>query len=158
MNKYTWLEFEKEWGAKFNNAHHILCFINSFPKSKLNLLGIEFESSEKLIEIQKEWLWLLNNLTHLDDTSFFKPYWVPIEKNSVSYFIDLSAEDYSLFKTHFFPFDIEWYKTYYTENINELMIALSDTDKKIEQFRLRSQDENEAILSLIEKKYTNDED
>lgn len=154
MGKYTWLEFENEWGAKFDNVYHILSYINSFPKSKLNLLGFRFESNEKILEVQKEWLWLLNNLTHHDDTLFFKPYWIPIEKESNSYFLDISSENYSLFKVQFSLFEMNWYKIFYTNSINELLIGLSDSDEKIKQFRLRSLDENQEILDMQEKKFT----
>ena len=153
--RFTWQEFEKQWGVRFEDVKHILYFINSYPKSKLDLIGFEFESSEKIEDIQKDWLRLLNNLTHPDDLSFFKSYWIPIAKNSNSLFIDLSTKNYYLFESRFFNYEIQWYKTFYTKSINELLILLSDNndDFEIKQFRLRNIDENREILDLVVEIY-----
>jgi|ERR1035437_8590389 hypothetical protein len=155
MIRFTWDEFNNKWGVRFEDIKHILYFINSYHKTKLELIGFEFESSEKIEDVQKEWLCLLNNLTHPDDLSFFKPYWVPIAKNRNDLFIDLSSKNYYLFEARFFYFEIQWYKTFYTKSINELLMLLSDNndDIEIKQFRLRNLDENKEILDLLVEIY-----
>lgn len=156
MIRFSWLEFENEWGVRFQDLKHILSYINSYPKSKLDLLGFEFECPEKIVNVQQEWICLLNNFTHPVDLSFFKPYWVPIAKNRNDIFLDLSTKNYFLFEARFFQYEINWYKTFYTKNINELLLLLSDSvcDLEIQQFRLRNLDENKEILDLLVELYT----
>jgi len=151
MLRHSWQIFESDWGIRFDNIKHILSYINSYPKSKLELLGFEFECSENIVNVQKEWIHLINNFNHLDDVSFFKQYWVPIAKNRNDIFIDLSTKNYSLFKVNYINYELKWYRTFYTRSINELLFLLPDcnADFEIQQFNLRNSNENKEILDLL---------
>lgn len=160
MIRFSWQEFEKEWGVQLDDLKHILSYINSYPKSKLDLLGFEFECSEKIGSVQKEWINLINNFSHPDDISFFKQYWVPIAKNRNDIFLDLSSKNYFIFEARFFHVEINWYRTFFTKNINELLLLLSDNenDSELNQFRLRNSEENKEILDLLVELYTDNEE
>lgn len=140
----TFENFSQEWGANLNKLAGILNELNSYSKDKLDLLAFEFITADELDKVQKEWLAYLESLNNDIDVQFFKPHWVPIAKGSIDFFVDLS-DKFSLFEAHFFT-GLNWYKTFYVQNLTLITTALEFRLGTLDMFRLMSTDQNQKIL------------
>lgn len=136
-----WNSFLKDWGNQYINTKHILSYLNSYPEVLSNIKLTDIHKPDSIDAEHIEWLWLLSRFTHPIDIDFFKPYYVPIQKNSIDYFIDISDEKFPIFEIHYFFYEpYQWYKKYLVEDITELLLApdtgldvrmlLSENDKK----------------------------
>jgi hypothetical protein len=91
------------------------------------LKQLEFEDllySDELIQSQKDWLSICSKYEGMEK-DFFQPYWVPIQKKSLDYFIDLSNKNYPIFKIGFVFFEPYSYERINLfSSINDLLILV----------------------------------
>lgn len=147
-------EFLKTWENDFNKLPYILKYLNSyticnelFPKSKLI-------NENNLFQSQLEWVALCAQMQHIKEKSFFKPYWVPIEKDNYDYFIDLSSNPISIFEVDYSWFlPRKWIKINIGENLSDVMCQL-DSDYQIrELIESKNNSKSEVLLKLLKKQY-----
>lgn len=119
-----WLKFKQEWGIQYQNAKHILAYMNSYPKILSTLRMKEIHNPDTLDDAQIEWIWLCSKFDNKIETDFFKVYWVPLEVNSYDYFMDISDENYSIFDINYFFYEpYKWYKKFISNDIKEILLS-----------------------------------
>lgn len=119
-----WLKFKQEWGIHYQNAKHILAYLNSYPKVLPKLRIEEIHNPENLDEAQIEWIWLCSKFDNPIEKDFFKPYWIPLEVNSYDHFMDISDENYPIFDINFFFYEpYRWYKKFVSEDIRDILLS-----------------------------------
>lgn len=110
---------------------------------------------EELDSYQEDWVRTVSKYKGLEK-DFFKPYWVPIRTDTLGYFIDLSDNDFPIFKMEYsYGEPYRYYKTYLFEKISNLLLAsdkgidikalnamkyvsvMNQTEKLLEERRLR---------------------
>lgn len=69
-----WLKFKQEWGIHYQNAKHILAYMNSYPKVLSTLRMKEIHNPDNLDDAQIEWIWLCSKFDNILEIDFFKPY------------------------------------------------------------------------------------
>lgn len=124
-------DFKHQWAKQLEDIKYILDFLNTYPQVLKNLEIKDILKSEELLESQIDWVRICSKYEGMEK-DFFKPFWVPIQKSSLSFFIDLSNPNYPIFKSSFIfsdPYSYE--KMYLFDSINELML-LGDSDVNIE--------------------------
>ena len=123
--------FIEKWEKQLNDASFILNILNTYPNVLKKLNFEDVLNSNEIVDSQKDWVRICSKYKDLEK-EFFKPYWVPIQKSSLDYFIDLSDTNYPIFKISFVFFEPYSYKRINLfDSINELLI-LADTDIHIE--------------------------
>jgi hypothetical protein len=138
---------------KYGNVKSIIFILKSYPEllSKISLDNIQ--EPDNIDSEQQDWIRLCSKFTHPLEKDFFKPYWIPIVKDSLDYFIDLSDDSYPIFETKYFwlkPY--KWYKKYLTHNIIELLLA-PDDGINIENFKIRIEQQHwDTIQELFKKR------
>ena len=119
-----WLKFNQEWGIHYQNAKHILAYMNSYPKVLSTLRMKEIHNSDNLDDAQIEWIWLCSKFDNILEIDFFKPYWIPLEANSYEYFMDISDENYPIFDINYFFYEpYRWYKKFVSEDIRDILLS-----------------------------------
>lgn len=119
--------FFNEWEEKFNKIHFILNYISSYPELGSELKDVQFLKSDDLENSQLEWISLISELDNPIDSDFFKPYWVPVAKDSYDYFIDLSCDTFSLFESYYFFMEpYQWYKQFIFNDITEFLTSVDN--------------------------------
>lgn len=116
--------FYNTWGVQYNNAKNILRYLHTYPNilSKIKLENLHDFNSIDLA--QEGWLQLQSKFTHPIDVEFFKPYYIPIQVNSIDCFMDISDSKYPIFEIHYFFYEpYRWYKKYIVEDISDLLLA-----------------------------------
>lgn len=123
--------FFQEWEKQLKDVSFILDFLHTYP-SVLNQLKFErVLISNELYNSQNDWVRICSKYEGMEK-DFFKPYWVPIQKSSLDYFIDLSDPYYPIFEISFVFFEPYSYERMNLFNsISELM-TLGDSDANIE--------------------------
>lgn len=119
------------WESQIKDVSIILDFLHTYPTI---LSQLEFEdllTSDELLTSQMDWIGTTSKYQGMEK-DFFRPYWVPIQRSSLSYFIDLSNPNYPIFKSSFiFTEPYLYEKMNLFDSINELMV-LGDSDVNIE--------------------------
>jgi len=119
-----WNRFLKEWGEPYDRGRHILHYLRSYPEVLTRLELNDIMDPNDLDKSQKDWIRLCSKFDHPLEQEFFKPYWVPVKKDSYDYFMDLSHKAFPIFETHFF-----WLKPYrwivrpIAEDISTILLA-----------------------------------
>ncbi len=161
INSYNWEDFQLNWGKEFNKVKAILYYINTYSKSKQNILKIDFLNPEELENAQKDWLQLIGQFTNQIDIDFFKPYWIPISRIGFEPFIDLSTPNFTLFECNYFSSTF-WHKTDILKDINELLIDLDGNDTEMEKLRTRiierKQRFYDELIAKLESEYKKNQD
>jgi hypothetical protein len=123
--------FFDEWGKELKDVSFILDFLKTYPQV---LKQLEFEdllTSDELLKSQMDWVRICSKYEGMEK-DFFEPFWVPIQKSSLSYFIDLSNPKYPVFKYGFVFFEPYSYnRMNLFDSIEELML-LGDSDSNID--------------------------
>lgn len=146
---YDWELFIKKWEKQFNDAKHILRYLNTYPQWTKDLRIKELNTEKKIENTQKEWLWLLSKLEHPDDIDFLKPWWVMLETNDFNSFIDLSDPYYPIFETKFYDFvKPNWCKVVLFPKISEMYTNIED-DIIIQSQISKAMDEHFKYLTRI---------
>lgn len=123
--------FIEKWDKQLKDASFILDIMNTYPHILSKLQFEDVLTSNEILKSQKDWVRTCSQYKDMEK-EFFKPYWVPIQKFSLDYFIDLSDKNYPIFVISFIFFEPYSYKRINLFNsINELL-TLGDTDVNIE--------------------------
>ncbi len=123
--------FLEKWGNQLKDASFILDIMNSYPPVLSKLQFEDVLTSNEIINSQKDWVRICSKYKDLEK-EFFKPYWVPIQKSSLDYFIDLSDKNYPLFKISFIFFEPYSYQRINLFNSINDLLTLGDSDVNIE--------------------------
>ena len=127
MNESTkrYENFLSSWGPVFQRIPSILNILSSYPELCKKIKFLSPRNLDHLHDIQKEWISVISRFDNPIETSFFKEYHVPVEKDSYDYFIDLSSDRLSIFLLNFYQSEpYHWYKSIVFNDVNELMNAL----------------------------------
>ncbi len=133
--------FLNEWELQFNKVPPILRYIISYPEIASKFDELHPLSQDCLNTSQLEWVSLVKQFDNPIEGTFFKEYWVPIQKDGYDYFIDLSSEKLSVFETKFFFFKpYFWYKQFIAEDLSEFLITIDnpefDSDNFFEKMKM----------------------
>jgi len=143
--KHLFLKFLDDWEIQFRKVPHILRNILSYPEIVDKLCDFEPIQIECLGESQLEWISLVAQFDNPIESSFFKDYWVPIQKNSYDYFIDISSEKYSLFEVHYFFFEpYRWYKEFIIDDVISFLSNVDNENFNISEYLERHKKESWA--------------
>jgi hypothetical protein len=123
--------FLHEWDKQLQDLSFILDFLNTYPQI-IKQIGLDdLLTSDELIKSQLDWVKICSQYEGMEK-EFFKPFWAPIQKSTLSYFIDLSNQKYPIFKYGFVFFEPYSYERMDLFNsIDELML-LGDSNTDIE--------------------------
>ncbi len=127
MNEPTkrYENFLTSWEPAFQRVPSILNILSSYPELCKRINFLSPRSLDHMHEIQQEWLSLIYRFENPVDKSFFKAYYVPVEKDSYNYYIDLSSDGLSIFFLNYYQSEpSHWYKSIVFYDVNELMNAL----------------------------------
>lgn len=124
-------DFKNQWAKQLEDIKHILDFLNTYPHVLKKLEFKDLLKSEEMLESQIDWVRICSKYEGME-RDFFKPFWVPIQKSSLSYFIDLSDPKYPVFKYGFVFFEPYSYKKMNLFNSIEELMLLGDSDSNIE--------------------------
>jgi hypothetical protein len=143
-------EFINEWETKFNKISFLLKYIESYPELTGALKKHYPLLTGDLINSQRDWISLVSLLDNPIDTCFFKPYWVPISKNSYDLFIDLSNDKLSIFEImYYFLEPYRWYKKYIFKNVTELLLEIDNPLFNWEEQIHQNENESRKILKSL---------
>jgi hypothetical protein len=123
--------FFREWEKQLKDVSFILDFLYTYPNVLHQLKFEDILSSGELYNSQNDWIRICSKYDGLEK-KFFKPYWVPVQKSSFNYFIDLSDANYPIFEFGFVtvqPYSYERMNLF--NSISELML-LGNTDSNFE--------------------------
>jgi len=147
--KPTLENFIQQWDKQFNDLKNILNYIDSYENQGLCLHPkLKFANPNNLNQIQDEWLWLLGKLEHDTEKAYFKSYWIPVTSENYDFFIDISQPNFPLFEVHYNCIHYNWFKTYFTRDISELLMAIPLSDEDAEKFRENRMNELTNKLEL----------
>lgn len=134
-DKHTYFRtFLLNWQNEFKQIPHILYLITSYSEFNNHFKDINLISKNELEQSQQAWVTLVMKFEHPMEKDFFKPYWVPIEKNSYNHFIDLSSGTYSIFSTTYYPFEpYGWIKEYLFHDVSLLFQSFGDKSINIDE-------------------------
>lgn len=128
-------KFLIKWGNQFKMIPAILYYLTSYPEIESKMEDLFPLDLVDLNNSQLEWVSLVAQFDNPIETSFFREYWVPVQKNGYDYFIDLSSESLPLFEIHFFFFEPHrWYKKYIFKDLSKFLIDIDKSDSNIEQY------------------------
>ena len=118
----SWIEFLQKYGSRIEKIKRALDFMQWYPEM-LNVFDIkELHSSETLEKSQKEWIKLISKFDHPLDVQFFKPYFVPIQKESYDIYIDASQEELTFFQVHYFFLEpYTWHKIPIANKLSDIL-------------------------------------
>ncbi len=133
-------EFFIQWKDNLDKMFHILNYLQTYPSLLAKLKIDDLITSDELIKHQNDWINLYSQYDG-KEADFFKPYWIPIQRTSYSYFLDMSDKKYPVFETSFFPFEpYDYTKTILFDSITDFML-LEDNRVNIEELRQNKLDE-----------------
>ncbi len=113
--------FEKEWIEGLAEVENILKYLQKHPTTINVFKGRQLIKPENLLNIQKDWISLCSKYTGMEQ-EFFKPYWVPIEPDSLDFFIDLSNKKLPVIESSFYFIEpMQYMKIVLLENGVDLM-------------------------------------
>ena len=128
--------FFKQWRPKLQQVSSILRYLHTYPQTLSALKMEDCITVSELYEQQEDWVHLCSQFEG-EEKEFFKPYWVPIQRNGFDYFIDMSDNSFPIIEAFYDYFDEPyfWDKKIYFSSITWLMLA-EDENVDIEQCRI----------------------
>ena len=116
--------FLNTWAKPYSELKYILHYLKTYPEL-LSKIGLDDIIDPQDIDTeQQDWVRLCTKFYHPLDKEFFKPYWTPIGKDSLDYFMDISEDSYPIFEVKYYWLEpYRWYKKYLTKDILELLLA-----------------------------------
>jgi hypothetical protein len=125
-----WNKFINEWGKQFEDAKNILRILNSYPEFS-QIAGIRILNTPSDIENnQRDWIRLVSKIEGQDNIDFLMPWWVIMETTEYDSFMDLSDQNYPIFKLEFYQSIIpHWWKKMVFPNVSELLKNIEDSEK-----------------------------
>ncbi len=143
-------EFQRKWSGQLEDIGYTLDFLHTYPIVLKKLKLSDLISSKELINCQKEWILLYSKYDGLEK-EFFKPYWIPIQRESINYFIDLSNPNYPVFETNFiFTEPYSYVRINLFDSINDFMMI---EDDGIDPTKVKEQLIENHINHLIKRHY-----
>jgi len=144
--KVQWNLFLREWGDALENARHIVHILGKETESLASLELGEFVDPDRMEEQQGDWVRLCGMLLNPLERDFFKPWWVPLEKDSHEVFMDISDERFPVFRVEFFFFKpYRWYKEPVVEDISDLLLA-SEKGTDLEALNRRNEEVSRELV------------
>lgn len=135
-------DFYNKWETQFKKIPHILNYISSYPVISSKLQDSFQQNIKELTDSQFEWVSLVAQFVNPIETSFFKDFWVPVQKEGYDYFIDLSSDSLPLFETNYFFFEpYRWYKKYIFKDLSQFLINIDNSKFSIEKHFKQLDDE-----------------
>lgn len=146
-----WDSFLSHWGCQYNEVRHILSYLKSY-ETELQSAGIqELQDTSEIDSSQKEWIRLCTLMTNPMEIEFLKPYWVPIQKNDLELYIDLSNPAYPLIEiNYFFIKPYKWFIYNIVEDIRELMLV-TDTGVDLESLKRENDQKRWLVIKELIK-------
>jgi hypothetical protein len=118
----------KLWEKELLDVQSILRYIHTYPDL---LRALEIESlllPEEVLKSQMQWVELYNKYEGLEQ-KFFQPHWVPIQRDELHYFIDVSNPNYPLLDYHFNSVEPYAYtRKNLFDSINDLLLLESNDE------------------------------
>jgi hypothetical protein len=146
----NWKTFISQWGLQFNDAKHILSYINSYPKSLVPAGIKSINTANNIVTTQKEWLRLLPLFYHPQEINFFKPWWVLMDINDYDYYMDLSDSKYPIFEVKYYGFKSEgWNKLVLFPDVSELLLMIENKRKISSHLKKIRSKEDENIYNTL---------
>ena len=148
------------YGQNLEKLRSALHYLNTYSSEIKSLKIDNLVKSDKLDSHLKEWVWLVYNYDGLDK-DHFKPYWIPIQTEEYSFFIDLSDENLPVFETTYFIYEpYSYFNTVIFTSVKDLMIAIEENadfteiskrhfNNVITNFRLKLVERNKFIFEGI---------
>jgi hypothetical protein len=131
--QFLFEKFLLKWQSQFEKVPFILNYISTYSEIVKKLDNFCPLKIEQLNDSQLEWISLVAQFDNPIETSFFKDYWVPIQKDGYDYFIDLSSDSLPLFEAHYFFFEpYRWYKKYIFKDLSQFLIDIDKSGFNIE--------------------------
>ena len=141
--------FKAKWENELVLLSSILRYLQTYPDILKKLKIEDLITPDELLTHQEEWLRLFYQYTG-QERDFFKPFWIPIQRTSYNYFIDISKKEFPVFSTYFFPFEPYSYdKIVLFPSINEFMLL---EDNRIDIAKLKEK-ELELLLDNSKEKF-----
>ena len=126
--------FLSKWGESFGKIPFVLKYIDSYPQLTAKLDDFQSLDIEELKNSQLEWLSVLAQLDNPIESTYFKEYWVPIQKNGYDYFIDLSSDSLPLFEAHYFCMEpYRWYTNFIIDDMSNFLLEIDKPSFDIAQ-------------------------
>ena len=144
--------FLAQWDREYRQVKGIIKYLNSYPqlpeKIELNLMDdTELDAS------QLEWVSLVARFEHPLEKEFFRSCWVPISKQGMHCFIDLSSTTFALFHTHYFPFEPwGWFKQQLFTDISVLLHSPEDRSVNLDEIIAKSKEDLAAGMRRMQQK------
>ncbi|MGE4289575.1 MAG: hypothetical protein AB7E36_12880 [Salinivirgaceae bacterium] len=127
--------FSSKWQKPFSLIPHLLEYISSYPSIISKFKDYIPLSANELNESQLEWISLVAQFDNPIETSFFKDYWVPIQKNGYDYFIDISSDKFPIFEVHYFFFEpYRWYKEYVIDDVITFLSIVDNENFNVDEY------------------------
>lgn len=120
------LKFQENWNNSFKDLFPILDILHSYPNQLKELKISDLITSQELNQYQDDWVRIQSKFEGIEK-DFFQPYWVPLQKESYEFFIDLSDSSYPIFE-----FQFQIYRPYkyvrmnFFLGINDLIFAIEN--------------------------------
>lgn len=148
MSAIYLIDFYKKWDKDLEKVMYILQYLHTYPNI-LNKIDIEdLITPNELKQKCQEWIHLYSKYDGMEK-DFFKPYWLPLQRNSYNYFLDISDNKYPVFSYSFFPFEPYSYtKTILFDSITDFML-LEDNQIDIEELK---KNKFEELMTQIKSK------
>lgn len=138
------------WHQEFKNLKAILRYFHTYDEQLSHSVNGQFLDENELDESQLDWLWLLSKLENPIENTFFKPNWVPVNRNEYDLFVDLSSPTFELFRAEYFCFEpYQWFKYPVIRNIPDLMISMDDFGSFLELEKEHSEITRKDILEKL---------
>ena len=142
-------EFKSKWDSELVKLSSILRYLHTYPEILKKIKIEDLIKPDELLDHQEEWIRLYYQYTGRE-RDFFRPHWVPIQRTTFYYFIDISSKEFTVFSFSFFPFEPYSYdRIILFPSINEFML-LEDNNVDIEELKAK---ELELLFDNIENKF-----
>jgi hypothetical protein len=127
--------FKEKWNDKLKQIPNVLKYLSSYPEIVSKIEGFQPLSNNEVSESQLEWISLIAQFDNTIETSFFKDYWVPIQKNGYDFFIDISSDKFPIFEVHYFFFEpYRWYKEYVIDDVITFLSIVDNENFNIDDY------------------------
>ncbi len=144
--KVQWESFLHEWGGAFEDARHIVHILGKEAESLARLELGEFIDPCGIEQLQRDWVRLCGMMWNPLERDFFKPWWVPLEKDSHEVFMDLSDKRFPVFRVEFFFFEpYRWYREPVVDDISSLLLA-SERGTDLDALHRSNEEATRALL------------
>ncbi len=151
MNEINLNDILTKWDKDIEQISFILQYLHTYPEILKKIEIEDLITPDEIIPRYEEWINLYLKYEGLEK-EFFKPYWLPLQRNSYEYFLDISDNQYPVFSFFFMPFEPYSYsKQMLFDSISEFML-LEDNEYEIKRFKYHKFDE---LMLQIKNKYKN---